>query len=50
MQINARSHNTAQILEKLTIWAARAMIAFALLSGSYFVVDIVRMLRTAYAS
>jgi hypothetical protein len=47
MQTKPRSHN---LTEKLTIWAGRAMIALALLCGSYFIVDIVRMLRMVYAS
>jgi hypothetical protein len=37
-------------MEKPMIWAGRAMIVFALLCGSYFIVDIIRMLRIAYAS
>jgi hypothetical protein len=50
MQTKPRSHNTARVLERPMIWAGRAMIAFVLLCESYFIVDIVRMLRTAYAS
>jgi hypothetical protein len=50
MQIKPRSHNTAKVMEKLMIWVGRAMIALALLCGSYFIVDIVRILRTAYGS
>jgi hypothetical protein len=37
-------------MEKQMIWAGRAMIALVLLCESYFIVDIVRMLNTAYAS
>jgi hypothetical protein len=37
-------------MEKLMVWAGRVMMAFALLCGSYFIVDILRMLRMAYAS
>ena len=47
MQTKPRSHN---FTEKQKIWAGRAMVAFALLCGSYFIVDLVRMLRIAYAS
>jgi hypothetical protein len=50
MQTKPRSHITARVMEKLMIWAGRAMIAVALLCGSYFIFDIVRMLRMAYAS
>jgi hypothetical protein len=50
MQTKPRSHNMARVMEKRMIWAGRAMIAVALLCGSYFIVDIVRMLRTVYAS
>ena len=49
MQTKPRSHNTARVMEKPMIWAGRAMIVFALLCGSYFIVDIIRMLRIAYA-
>ena len=50
MQTEPRSHNMARVMEKRTIWAGRAIVALALLCGSYFIVDIVRMLRMAYAS
>ena len=50
MQTKPRSHNTTRVMEKPAIWAGRAMIAFALLCGSYLIVDIIRMLRMAYAS
>jgi hypothetical protein len=50
MQIKPRSHSTTRVMEKLMVWAGRAMMAFALLCGSYFIVDIVRMLRMVYAS
>jgi hypothetical protein len=42
-----RSHN---FTEKQKIWVGRAMIALALLCGSYFVIDIIRTLRMIYAS
>jgi hypothetical protein len=50
MQTKLISHNTARAMEKRMIWAGRAIVALALLCGSYFIVDIVRMLRVAYAS
>ncbi|SDS77520.1 hypothetical protein SAMN05444158_3160 [Bradyrhizobium canariense] len=50
MQTKPRSHNTARVMEKPMIWVGRAMIALALLCGSYFIVDMIRMLRMAYAS
>jgi hypothetical protein len=50
MQTKPRTHNAARVLEKPAVWAGRAMIALVLLCESYFIVDIIRMLRTAYAS
>jgi hypothetical protein len=46
MQTKPCSHS---FTEKQTIWASRTMIALALLCDSYFIVDIVRMLRIVYA-
>jgi hypothetical protein len=43
------SRNKSRIREKLMIWAGRAIIALALLCVSYFIFDIVRILRIAYA-
>ena len=47
MQTKPRSTN---FTEKQKIWAVRAMIALALLCDSYFIFDIVRILRMVYAS
>jgi hypothetical protein len=49
MQSKPRSSNSVPIMERLLIWAGRTMIALVLLCESYLTVDIVRMLRTAYA-
>jgi len=50
-----RIHNTVQDLEKLPekpiiMWARRAIIALVLVCGSYFIVDIVRILKVVYGS
>ena len=51
MQTKPRIHNTVRDLEgspkKPIMWARRAMIALVLVCGSYFIVDIVRILRAA---
>jgi len=47
MQTKPRSHN---FTEKQMIWSGWVMIALAVLCESYFIVDIIRMLRTVYAS
>jgi hypothetical protein len=47
MQTKPRSYN---FTEKQKIWAVRCAIALALLCDSYFMFDIVRILRMAYAS
>jgi hypothetical protein len=49
MRTEPRFHNIGRIMEKRPIWVGRTMIALVLLCESYFIVDIVRMLRTAYA-
>jgi len=36
--------------EKPIMWARRVMIALVLMCGSYFIVDIVRILKEAYGS
>jgi len=64
MQTKPRIHNTVRDLErspkkpmmwarrpeKPIMWARRAMIALVLVCGSYFIVDIVRILKEAYGS
>ncbi len=60
-----RIHNAAQDLESspekpmmwarrpekpIIMWARRAMIALVLVCGSYFIVDIVRILKVVYGS
>jgi hypothetical protein len=54
MQTKPRIHNTVRDLErsreKPMMWAGRAMIVLVLVCESYFIVDIVRMLRVVYGS
>ncbi len=54
MQTKPQIHNTVRDSErspeKLMMWAGRAIIALILVCESYFIVDIVRILRVAYGS